>query len=447
MQVSSSTSSEDAGGSMSGGVMNINVGGFTMAFPSGVLLREGLRGTCVAVLLHRFDDWMLQDADGILFIDADPLYFLWLCEKLYRLKHGWVDEIKIFDAVQPIPFYHDIFFAESPIAIDKPTEDSESQPAFRSFIDKMGVFIKSLAVRGGRGGAEVLTVTVDGRTVATTDATLADFDTLNDRFTKYGATPIVDVSAHHVDLIVDFARRCRLSPEGAVVPPPTCANQDELVRVSEMYGVLEAMYPNILANDVMQTLLIMIGKKQPNTTCLYKSSLHGSSYASLAQRVVGRRGLLFVIKCDDTNTIAAFADTKLHLLADPASQLRFRCPVSLFSVCGAFEEGITKIDLPQDQQAVWVAGTQGGVTDEEGKPWGKVCIAGGRLWLGDGEYGPTDDLLNCRQWVEKKELEICGQDHHQQGGEPLWRQDLQLLRSECGGLPGVEFCAGRPHPV
>jgi len=229
---------------MSGGVTQINVGGYVMAFPSGVLLREGLRRTCVAVLLHRFDEWMLKDADGTIFIDADPLYFIWLCEKLTRLKHGWVDEIKIFDAVQPIPFYHDIFFAESPIAIDKPTEDSESQSAFRSFMDMMGAFIKS-SIKGGRGGAEVLSVTVDGRTVATTDATLADFDTLNDRFTKYGRTPIVDVSAHHFDSIVDFARRCRLSPDGAVVPPPSCADQDELVRVSEMYGVLEAMYPNI----------------------------------------------------------------------------------------------------------------------------------------------------------------------------------------------------------
>ncbi|CEM39579.1 unnamed protein product [Vitrella brassicaformis CCMP3155] len=405
MQDSSSTSSSQAtGGSMSGGVTQINVGGYVMAFPSGVLLREGLRGTCVAVLLHRFDEWMHKDADGTIFIDADPLCFIWLCEKLTRLKHGWVDEIEVFDAVQPIPFYHDIFFAESPIAIDKPTEDSESQSAFRSFMAMMGVFIKS-SMKGARGGAEVLSVTVDGRTVATTDATLTKFDTLNDRFTKYGRTPIVDVSAHHFDSIVDFARRCRLSPDGAVVPPPTCADQDELVRVSEMYGVLEAMYPNILANDVMQTLLIMIGKKQPKMTCLFKSSLHGSSYTSLAQRVVGRRGLLFVIKCDDTNTIAVFADTKLHLPADYTSQPCFWCPVSLFSVCGAFGEGITKIDLPQGEQSVAVAGTQGAVTDQNGVPHGKVAIANGRLWLGRGEHGgPTDDLLKCCQGVEKKEL-------------------------------------------
>ncbi|CEM36449.1 unnamed protein product, partial [Vitrella brassicaformis CCMP3155] len=313
------------------------------------------------------------------------------------------DETEIFDAVQPIPFYHDIFFAESPTAIDKPTEDSESQSAFRSFMDMMGVFIKS-SIKGGRGGAEVLSVTVDGRTVATTDATLADFDTLNDRFTKYGDVPIVDVSGHHFDLIVDFARRCRLASEGAVVPPPTCAHQDELVRVSEMYGVLEAMYPNILANDVMQTLLIMIGKKQPNRLCLFKSSLHGSLYASLVQRVVGRRGLLFVIKCDDTNTIAVFADTKLHLPADPTSELHFDCPVSLFSVCGAFEEGVTKIEVPRGEQFVVVAGTQGAVTEEAGEPRGNLAIADGRLWLGRGEHCPTDDLLKCYQWVEKKEL-------------------------------------------
>ncbi|CEM29410.1 unnamed protein product [Vitrella brassicaformis CCMP3155] len=409
MKASSSTSSKATGGSMSGGVTQINVGGYIMVFPSGVLLREGLRGTCVAVLLHRFDQWMLKDADGTLFIDTDPVYFIWLCEKLTRLKHGWVDEIKIFDAVQPIPFYHDIFFANSPIAIDRPHKDSESQPAFRSFIAMMGAFIKS-SIEGGRGGAEVLSVTVDGRTVATTDATLADFDTLNDRFTKYGATPIVDVSANHVDLIVDFARRCRLAPEGAVVPPPSCTDQDELVRVSEMYGVLEAMYPNILANDVMQTLLIMIGKKQPNTTCLCKSSLHGSSYASLAQRVMGRRGLLFVIKYDDTNTIA----------------LLFCCPVSLFSVCGAFGEGITKIDVPQNGQCVAVAGTEGAATDKDGEPFGEVAIAGGRLWLGCGNRGPTDDILRCQQWVCKKE-------------QPANRKFVgKTINSKAASLCGVE---------
>ncbi|CEM09918.1 unnamed protein product [Vitrella brassicaformis CCMP3155] len=154
----------------------------------------------------------------------------------------------------------------------------------------------------------------------------------------------------------------------------------------------------------MQTLLIMIGKKQPNKTCIFKSSLHGSSYANMMQRVLGRRGLLFVIKCDDTNTIAVFADTKLQLPADPTCQLYFGCPVSLFSVCGAFEEGITKIDLLHDEHFVWAAGTRGAVTDKNGEPWGKMCIAGGRLWLGNGEHGPTDDLLNCSQWVKKKEL-------------------------------------------
>ncbi|CEM02465.1 unnamed protein product [Vitrella brassicaformis CCMP3155] len=194
------------------------------------------------------------------------------------------------------------------------------------------------------------------------------------------------------------------APTPAVVPPPTCADEEELLGVSEMYGVLEDMYPNIVANDVMQTILEMIGKEQPKMTCLFKSSLHGSSYGNLAQRVVGRRGLLFVIKCDDTNTIAVFADTQLHLPADPTSVLGFDCPVSLFSVCGAFKEGITKIEVPQDEQHVTVAGIQGAVTNIHGVPWGKVCIARGRLWLGCGKDGPTDDLLNCCQGVEKKEL-------------------------------------------
>ncbi|CEM02088.1 unnamed protein product [Vitrella brassicaformis CCMP3155] len=399
MQASSSTSSNHTADTTSGGVMQLNVSGYVMAFPSAVLLRDGLQDTCLAVLLHRFGDWMHKDADGTIFIDADPLYFIWLAEKLTRLKHGWVDEIEIFDEGPHITFYHDILFATSPIDID-------GQPGamLKRFMAMMGAFIKS-SIKGGSGGKEVLSVTVDGRTVATTDATLADFDTLNDRFTKYGGAPIVDVSAHHIDLIVDFARRCRLSPDGAVVPPPTCADEDELLRVSDMYGVLEAMYPNILANDAVQMLLGMTGKKEPNRTCLYKSALHGHLYESLMQRVTGRSGLLFVIKCDETNTIAAFVDAQLYLPSDPTPELHFWCPVSLFSVSGAFEEGITKIELPQAEQYVVVAGTHRALKALFGwTPLGMLSIAGGRLWMGRELRGSTADLHRCRQWVEKEEL-------------------------------------------
>jgi len=77
MEAPSSTDSKDAADSTSGGVMQLNVSGYVMAFPSGVLLRDGLRDTCLAVLLHRFGDWMHKDAERTIFIDADPLYFVW----------------------------------------------------------------------------------------------------------------------------------------------------------------------------------------------------------------------------------------------------------------------------------------------------------------------------------------------------------------------------------
>ncbi|CEM02464.1 unnamed protein product [Vitrella brassicaformis CCMP3155] len=81
------------------------------------------------------------------------------------------------------------------------------------------------------------------------------------------------------------------------------------------------------------------------------------------------------------------------------------CGVSLFSVRGAFEgDGITKIEVPEDAQRVEVAGTQGAVTDDDGMPCGKVCIAQGRLWLGLGDHGPAGDLRSCQVWVWNKEL-------------------------------------------
>ncbi|CEM00539.1 unnamed protein product [Vitrella brassicaformis CCMP3155] len=194
----------------------LNVGGTLMAFPRDVLRRDGLEDTCLAVLLNRFDSWMIRDADGIHFIDADPFSFTWLAVKLRYLQDVRIAVTEITDGCPSLAFYHDRFMAHTDLSIDAQPGDENSE-AFRGFMAVMGPFIDTSA--GGTGGREVLSVTVDdGSVVATTDATLADYNILYDRFTKYRG-PVVDVSAADFHKVVDYLRRIRLAP-GAVTPLP-----------------------------------------------------------------------------------------------------------------------------------------------------------------------------------------------------------------------------------
>ncbi|CEM23424.1 unnamed protein product, partial [Vitrella brassicaformis CCMP3155] len=104
----------------------INVGGFTMEFPREVLLQDGLKDTRLAVLFHRFGESLLEDTDGIPFVDADPHYFIWLDVKLGFLKAGWIDDITLFDDCPVKTFYHDLCFAKTTLSIT-PQNDQGSE--------------------------------------------------------------------------------------------------------------------------------------------------------------------------------------------------------------------------------------------------------------------------------------------------------------------------------
>ncbi|CEM02265.1 unnamed protein product [Vitrella brassicaformis CCMP3155] len=400
MKASASSSTDTADGihkqadqtpaeEMSGRPMLLNVGGFVMAFPRDVLLCEGLRDTCLAVLLNRFDSWMITDDNRIHFVDADPFYFIWLAEKLRCLSCNRIDVSEIIEGCPALAFYHDRFFAKTAVTIEPQHGDHDSE-AFRGFMAVMGPFISS-SVAGRTGGSEVLSVRVaDGGVVATTEATLADYSILHDRFIKYG--PVADVSADTFHKVVDYVRRIRLAPD-AVTPLPTSSWPDELLYACDMYGLMERVY------------LSTIGKSHSHIKCLFKSSSDGGEFGSLGERVAGVSGLLFVIEDEKQHTIACHIDGPLIPPADPTSTLTIGCPVTLYSINGPFEEGgIAKISVPHNKQCVEVAGAEGTVKSDQGGA-GKVCIAAGRLWLGYGEDGrPAGDLRRCHQWVERDEL-------------------------------------------
>ncbi|CEL94130.1 unnamed protein product [Vitrella brassicaformis CCMP3155] len=383
--------------------MLLNVGGTPMTFPRDRLLRRGLRDTCLAVLLHRFEDWMVKDDIGTPFIDADPKFFIRLAAGLRQMWSSWVSSGQACGGDTALAFYYDRFMAKTTLRIEPQPGDSEID-AFRAFMAAMGHFIKTSC--GGTGGTKVLTI--NGHVVSTTDATLAAFTTLNKRFTEYSG-PVL-TSLNHFHKVVDYARRRRIAPADAVIELPTCEDGDvELSLAVEMYGLLDDGCPNILSADTMSTLLSMTGKM--HALCLFKSSIHGCEFETLLARAAGAYGLLFVIEDEHHHTLACHMDGPFIPPADPTSALTTGCPVTFFSISGPFLEGITKINIPHNWQCVDVAGTEGAVKTDKGASCGKVAISGGRLWLGHKDGRPNSDLRHCQQWLRRDDLPDGGETY------------------------------------
>ncbi|CEM02262.1 unnamed protein product [Vitrella brassicaformis CCMP3155] len=203
----------------------------------------------------------------------------------------------------------------------------------------------------------------------------------------------VGMTAQLLHKVVDYVRRIRLASDAAT-PLPTSSSPDELLYACDMYGLMERVY------------LSTIGKSHSHIKCLFKSSSDGGEFGTLVERVAGVSGLLFVIQDDKQHTIACHIDGPLIPPADPTSALGSGCPVTFYSVSGPFEEGgIARITVPHHWQWVEVAGTEGTLNADNGVTAGKVCIGGGRLWLGYGRRGrPAGDLRLCHQWLWRDEL-------------------------------------------
>ncbi|CEM31185.1 unnamed protein product [Vitrella brassicaformis CCMP3155] len=278
----------------------LNVGGTVMAFPRDALRREGLWHTCLAVLLSRFDGWMLKDPNGIHFIDAEPCYFIWLAAKLGDLTGNHTDLSDICEGSPAVAFYHDLFFATTALTVDAQHGDGDSD-GFRGFMATMGPFISSSA--GGTGH----TVCAGGSGVATTDATLDASQTLHNRFTKY-AGPVVDVSADTFRKVVEYVRCIRFAPDAAT-PLSASGSFDELLYACEMYGLMERVF------------LSMIGKSHSHVKCLFRSSHDGWEYATLLEGTRGAQsGLLFVIEDEHQHTLACHVDGPLIAPTDPTQE-------------------------------------------------------------------------------------------------------------------------------
>ena len=124
-------------------------------------------------------------------------------------------------------------------------------------------------------------------------------------------------------------------------------------------------------------------------------------------KVGSATNLLLVIKDTGDHIIAAHLNGQLKQPTAATAVERTKCPVALYSVCGAFSkaDGIVEIAVPDNKQWVAVAGPQGVVKGTKGYG-GNVSIGGGRLRLGIGgkDGRPAGDLRRCQQWVKRDEL-------------------------------------------
>ncbi|CEM02290.1 unnamed protein product [Vitrella brassicaformis CCMP3155] len=151
------------------------------------------------------------------------------------------------------------------------------------------------------------------------------------------------------------------------------------LKVYQVWSTLPA--DPILPADDLQALIDTTRDIGMTAQLLYKGERDGWAHETMVAKVGEAADLLLVAK-----------DTA-------------RCPVTFYSISGPFEEqGIAKITVPHEDQWVLVAGAEGAVVGDKG--WaGKLCIAGGRVWLGYGKEGrPAGDLRSCCQWLWRDEL-------------------------------------------
>ncbi|CEM08921.1 unnamed protein product [Vitrella brassicaformis CCMP3155] len=145
--------------------------------------------------------------------------------------------------------------------------------------------------------------------------------------------------------------------------------------------------------------------------------------------------------CCSSKTPAAPSSPPTSRAPDPTAEATAlattRCAVSLFSVCGAFEEdGIIKIEVPEDNQDVTVAGTKGAVMNRDGEPCGKVCIANGRLWPGIGYHGHRDELPADKKYIGT----ITNTGNPSAGWQ--WRTSVRVVCRDAVQTTPLRLCSG-----
>ncbi|CEM02453.1 unnamed protein product [Vitrella brassicaformis CCMP3155] len=250
--------------------------------------------------------------------------------------------------------------------------------------EKMEAFLVAMRpfVKGDSSDedTEVMTLGVSDEDVSVLRRTIAlcgPDHVLVKRFdrTQWPDQEVRQTSLRLLQLIIDFARRLSVMPPSRFVHPPVVAPHEKAIFGVElgMYGLNTVPSNSTIIQTADEWLAVMkMADKRIAVapSLLYKSSRDTFAYPSFLNKVEDKSGLLFALKQGDTHRFGAFIDGQIKPPHDPTH--------------ANFYKGVVK--------------------DIKDEPFGNVCIACGRLWLGFAQPGPAADLSSCQQWIAKKEV-------------------------------------------
>ncbi|CEM34015.1 unnamed protein product [Vitrella brassicaformis CCMP3155] len=151
---------------------------------------------------------------------------------------------------------------------------------------------------------------------------------------------------------------------------------------------------SLSASEYEALLGLLGGNDTTRLTSLYRTSVHGTTYDDLLDRVGDAKPLVFVIR-KDKYVFGAFISDSLRLPDDPTAWHYYDCHKWYFSLSGHFDKP-TKIVLPESTTVpprMWVAG-------REEKTLGTNVLIGGQLclgWANSGGGPPAADIRSCLQ--------------------------------------------------
>ncbi|CEM16781.1 unnamed protein product [Vitrella brassicaformis CCMP3155] len=427
------------------GEIMVNAGGVVFPVSRRALLMPFMKHRYISVLLMHHAGGLPKDPDGHLYLETSSAYFEAFWDELMLYQTGRTDIVTLPASKASDPLYNDyhaLFMSEiscysasqppaataAPMEVDGHTPDT--QPAdtldemrqhiheceealhahgaamvgLRAVRDDIRRFLTAMepffASRDADDNA-VLSLTIHSRTVSIMRKTLERLGHNHPLLTRFSTTPPcwADRSVRQTPTkcfmaAVEFARRIAMAAAGRLIRPPLVEEADNrhFVEDIEMYALkYEPLCNGVTSGDfVIETA--------------EESSRDTFEYPSFLNKVVGKSGLLFALQDGDTHRFGAFIDGPLTPPANPTQINCDKVPVFFFSLSGAYETP-TKIELPENEQQVDVAGTEG-VEKNMDERTAKVGIGGGAaaLWLTIALPGPAADLSSCELWIKRDKL-------------------------------------------
>ncbi|CEM17338.1 unnamed protein product [Vitrella brassicaformis CCMP3155] len=469
------------------GTLILNVGGTVFEVSRAALMRPSIVRKYLSVLLLRFDAALPRDAEKLPYLESCPAYFRWLLNELTFVERGRKETVELTGIKADDPSYaeyHALFTREVGSSSDDDSNgggggdvqmgEGEGQgqgdvadlfkafdesrrayervyEALKAEKERMAAFLRAMEPFMKTDDSEedeVLSVTIHGDRVSVMRRTLSPLGPNNTLYSRFSPTYWIDrsvrqTSAEHLQCIVDFARRQAVMAAGQRVGPPAVEDGERELFVEDlqMYGLKDQPFYRwgagggliITSEDQLASVVEFTGRTGKTPSLLYKSSRDGFGYGSLLDCVGDASGLLFLVQHSDTHRFAAFVAGPLAQPADPTQEKATSCPVTYYSISGAYDAP-TKLNMPVERRrGVIVAGRQGAVTSKDGEPVGKLAIDvrdTAVLWLGYADPGPAADLSSCAMCVSKDHLQVGYQGRVVAGGKGTLAGDFFFTASE-----------------